>query len=121
MFIASEAVQLPDGGMPLTGKTAIMENVAASVGDIDFSLSWEPVDAVVSNSGELGYTWGFYYLETMGEDGQLYSADGKYANVWQRASDGWQVVLDVSNQNEPPFLEDLEFDAPLNDDQADLP
>lgn len=120
-FIAADAVQLPDGGMPLTGKKAIMENVEASVGDIDFSLSWEAADAVVSDSGDLGYTWGFYYLETMGEDGQLYSDEGKYANVWRRTANGWQVVLDVSNQNEPPFPEDLEFDALLDEEPADLP
>jgi len=115
-FVADDAVQLPDGGMPLSGKQAILDNVEASVGDIEFSLSWEPVDALVSASGDLGYTWGFYYLETMGDDGELYAAEGKYANVWRRSeTDGWQVILDVSNQNEPPFPAELEFDALLED------
>jgi len=115
-FVAEDAVQLPDGGMPLSNKQAIMENVEASVGDIEFSLSWEPVDAQVSASGDFGYTWGFYYLETMGDDGELYAAEGTYANVWRQSErDGWQVILDVSNQNEPPFPDELEFDALLED------
>lgn len=120
-FIAADAVQLPDGGMPLAGKAAIMENVEASVGGIDFSLSWEPEDAVVAASGDLGYTWGYYYLETMTEDGELYAAEGKYANVWRNTPAGWQVVLDVSNQNEPPFPAELEFDALLNEEATPSP
>lgn len=120
-FIAGDAVQLPDGGMPLAGKRAILENVEASVGDIEFSLSWEPVDALVSASGDLGYTWGVYYLETVGEDNEMYPTEGKYANVWLRsATDGWQVLLDISNQNEPPFPDDLEFDV-LLESEADTP
>jgi ketosteroid isomerase-like protein len=115
-FVASDAVQLPDGGMPLSGKQAILDNVEASVGDIEFSLSWEPVDALVSASGDIGYTWGFYYLETLDDNGELYTAEGKYANVWQNsAADGWQVILDVSNQNEPPFPVELEFDGLLEE------
>ncbi len=120
-FIAADAVQLPDGGMPLNGKQAIVENVAKSLGDVEFSLSWDPVDAQVSASGDLGYTWGYYYVETMGEDGELYAAEGKYANFWRRGADGWEVLLDISNQNEPPFLDELEFDALLEEEAAELP
>jgi ketosteroid isomerase-like protein len=113
-YLDDTAVQLPDGGMPLKGKLAIMANVKASVGDMEFSLSWEPVDVQVSLSGDLGYTWGYYYLEATGEDGELYAAEGKYASVWRhRAEQGWQVVLDTSNQNEPPYLDELEFDLPV--------
>ncbi len=112
-FLAEDAVQLPDGGLPLNGKQDIMANVAASVGDIEFSLSWEPEDAAVSASGDLGYTWGYYYLESSGEDGQAYTAEGKYANVWRHsAADGWQVLMDMSNQNEPHYFEELELDLP---------
>lgn len=117
-YIAADAVQLPDGGMPLSGKQAILENVEASIGDMEFSLSWDPVDALVSASGEFGYTWGFYYLETPGNDGQLYAYEGKYANVWRRNAGGWEVLLDISNQNEPPFPDELEFDVLLEDEQA---
>jgi ketosteroid isomerase-like protein len=110
-FLATDAVQLPDGGMPLNGKQDIMANVSASLGDTEFSLSWEPVDAMVSASGDLGYTWGYYYLEATGEDGQPYAAEGKYANIWRHSNaGGWQVLVDMSNQNEPPYLDELELD-----------
>ena len=112
-FLASDAVQLPDGGMPLNGKQDIMANVSASLGDTEFSLSWEPVDARVSASGDLGYTWGYYYLEAIGEDGQPYAAEGKYANIWQHSNAGWQVLVDMSNQNEPPYLDELELELPV--------
>lgn len=110
-FVAAAAVQLPDGGLPLEGKEAIMSNVLAVVAENDFRLSWEALDAVVAASGELGYTWGNYFLEGTDANGETYVADGKYASFWQYTeAAGWQVVLDTSNQNEPPFAEELEFD-----------
>lgn len=110
-YIALDAVQLPDGGLPLEGKEAIMANVLSVVEANDFSLSWEALDAVVAASGDLGYTWGNYYLEGIDIDGQPYVADGKYVNMWQYTdSGGWQVLLDMSNQNEPPYPDELEFE-----------
>lgn len=118
-FLAADAVQLPDGGLTLVGKAAIMENVAAAVASTDFALTWEPVSAEVAASGELGYTWGNYYLEGTDADGLIYAAEGKYANVWRKSSAGrWQVVLDVSNQNEVPYADELEFDFDFGLDEA---
>ena len=110
-FLAVDAAQLPDGGLPLVGKESIMANVLAAVADNEFSLSWEPVDAAVAASGDLGYTWGNYFLEGLDPDGETYVAEGKYANVWRySAAAGWQVILDISNQNEILFPDELDFD-----------
>ena len=109
-FLAGDAVQLPDGGLPLDGVESIMANVRAAVADNEFSLSWEPVDAVVAASGDLGFTWGNYFLDGLDIDGEEYVAEGKYANVWRYSSAaGWQVVLDISNQNETIYPDELDF------------
>lgn len=119
-YLADDAVQLPDGGLPLSGKDSIMANLIASAADTEFALSWEPVAAVVSAGGDLGYTWGNYFLESVDEDGRIFTAEGKYANVWRRNPGGWKVILDISNQNEAPYLDELDFDL-LLDDEVDLP
>jgi ketosteroid isomerase-like protein len=107
-FLSEDAVQLPDGGAPLAGKTAIMANVAEAAAAADFELSWAPAQAQVSASGDLGYTWGRYFLDGVDAEGQPYSDEGKYANVWAREADGrWRVVLDISNQNELLMISDF--------------
>lgn len=120
-YIAFDAVQLPDGGLPLEGKDAIMSNVDSVVSGNEFNLSWQALDAAVAASGDLGYTWGNYYLEGLDIDGQPYVADGKYLNVWRYTeAAGWQVLLDMSNQNEPPYLDEFEFDLDLLPLDSDL-
>jgi len=107
-FLSDDAVQLPDGGAPLTGKAAIMANVAEAAAAADFELTWAPTAARVSTSGDLGYTWGRYYLDGIDVDGQAYTDEGKYANVWARDANGeWRVVLDISNQNEVMVIGDF--------------
>jgi len=119
-FLAVDAVQLPDGGLPLAGKDAILANVAQLVEGSDFLLLWAPEDAQVSASGELGYTWGYYELEATAEDGERFVSDGKYANVWRKAADGqWRVILDISNPNDSLFEEALEFDFGNDSSEAD--
>ena len=49
----------------------------------------------------------------------IYAAEGKYASVWRKSFAGrWQVVLDVSNQNEVPYADELEFDFDFGLDEA---
>ena len=119
-YLAEDATQLPDGGLPLSGKESIMANLIASAADTEFALSWEPAAAVVSREGDLGYTWGNYFLESVDEEGRLFTAEGKYANVWRRDQGEWKVILDISNQNEAPYPDELDFEL-LLDEEAALP
>lgn len=121
-YLAPDAVQLPDGGQPRAGKPAIMRNVAEAAAANSFTLSWEPEDARVGSGGDLGYTWGRYYLEGEDDAGRLFDAEGKYANVWQRDAKGeWRVVLDISNQNEMLLGAEFELDGYLDETVAPGP
>lgn len=61
------------------------------------SLSWEPVDGKVAESGELGYTWGKWKLSA--KDSAYY---GNYFTLWKRQNDGtWKVLLDGGNSTPP--------------------
>lgn len=120
-YLAADAVQLPDGDFPIEGRDAIYENILLATEGGDFSLSWEPVAAEVSASGDLGYTWGGYRFEAVDESGQLYAYEGKYANFWRKSADGrWEIVLDISNRNQldAGFIPDPQ---PGTTDPADEP
>jgi ketosteroid isomerase-like protein len=118
-YLAEDAVQLPDGDLPIAGKDAIYANIIAVVESGQFELSWEPFAAEVSAAGDLGYTWGAYYFAALDDDGQRVSYEGKYANVWQRLADGnWQILLDISNQNRADYVDDTAVDDTAVDDTA---
>ena len=63
-------------------------------------LTWEPAYADVSESGDLGYTWGRYQLIVpMGKPGSApLVRRGTYVTIWKRQrGGGWKVVLDGGN------------------------
>ena len=62
-------------------------------------LSWEPVYEKISESGELGYTYGIHSnLEKA--TGKI--SKGTYITIWKRQSDGsWKFVLDTGTQGLP--------------------
>ena len=55
--------------------------------------TWEPAFADVSGSGDLGYTYGTYKIETNGKTVET----GNYLRIWQ----GWKVIYDVTNPLPP--------------------
>jgi ketosteroid isomerase-like protein len=119
-FIASDAVQLPDGGMPLLGGEVIYQNMVTVSAGMEFSLSWQAEDAVVSQHGDLGYTWGNYWYNGFDEYGESFIIEGKYLNIWRKdEQNDWKVVLDMGNEN--PSLEPDVIDLEGFDYQAITP
>ena len=105
IFLAKDAVQLPDGDRPVQGRDIIYEQIKEATRDSDFSLSWRPEVAEVSISGDLGYTWGTYWLELIDEAGNPVELEGNYVNVWRRSADDvWEVIVDISNQITVDYL-----------------
>lgn len=93
VYMADDALSLPAGAEPVTGKQAIVESMTPLTG----TLSWTPQQEAISRSGELGYTWGMYeYRSTKGV------SFGKYVTVWRKQPDGsWKAVVDIGNQSPP--------------------
>jgi hypothetical protein len=84
----------------------VAENIVVSIDDDQVNLTWEALDGAVSASGDIGYTWGNYYFETMDEQSQWFGTEGKYVNIWRKSAAGvWKVVLDISNQNELLYID----------------
>ena len=94
-YAADSAVLLQRNIMPIIGKMAIHSSFEA-FSDTGFMLTWEPLDADISKSGDLGYTYGLY-TSLIKSDNSL--SRGKYVTVWKKQADGsWKYVLDGGNE-----------------------
>ena len=65
-------------------------------------LTWQPIFADVSASGELGYTTGPWEFRRNGPDDKEV-AHGNFISLWKKQADGtWKVVVDTGISNPPP-------------------
>jgi ketosteroid isomerase-like protein len=100
-YFADDAVELTAGSPIISGK----ENIRKALGPWgpDVSLSWKPVQAEMSASGELGYTYGTYVFKANGKDGKPAVSYGKYATIWKKQKDSsWKVIMDMGNTSPAP-------------------
>jgi len=72
-------------------------------------LSWTPVRAEASSSGDLGYTVGSYELRTTDEAGKVDLRHGVYVTIWRREKGGvWRAAIDIGT---PPGARPLAIPA----------
>ncbi len=57
-------------------------------------LTWEPIFADISSSGDLGYTTGPWEFRTKRDDTNPV-AGGYYVSVWKKENNNWKVALDI--------------------------
>lgn len=96
-YLANDGVLLRPNRMPMTGREKITEWFSKP--DTSFSLTWEPLFADVSESGEMGYTYGIYRVEMDSPEGEPVTTEGTYLSVWKRDKEGhWKFVADTGNQ-----------------------
>ncbi len=92
-YIDDDGVMMKDNALPFKGARAI--DFISSMNDSSVELTWEPQGGDISNSGELGYTYGIYEMR----DGSDKVERGTYVTIWKKQEDGkWKFVLDSGNQ-----------------------
>jgi ketosteroid isomerase-like protein len=97
-YIADDGVILLDNSLPSKGKEALIERFAGK-SDSSFILSWEPLYEKISESGELGYTYGIH-TNLVKATGDI--SKGTYITIWEKQVDGrWKFVLDSGTQGLP--------------------
>jgi len=65
-------------------------------------LSWSPISAEASASGDLAYTLGRYELQLPTPAGAKLVRTGSYVTIWRRQVDGgWKFVLDSGHPDAP--------------------
>lgn len=92
-YIDEEGVILRENSMPIKGRSTLSE-IYKNSGPTKGILTWEPVDGLISTSGDLGYTYGTYTMQM--KDTSMY---GTYVSIWKKNENGdWKFVLDTGNQ-----------------------
>jgi ketosteroid isomerase-like protein len=101
-YYAEDAVEVPNDGPLIQGKANISPGMAF-LDDKNNRLTWTPVGADISDSGDLGYTYGTYEFHSKDKEGRPTVDYGKYTSIWKRQKDGsWKVVLDMGNTSPQP-------------------
>lgn len=96
-YFAPDATIYAPGMPAVTGTDAIRKTYSEMAGTPGFALSFTPSEAVVSASGDIGYTSGTYEMSMAGA-----SEKGKYVTVWRKEGDAWKVVEDIFNADTAP-------------------
>lgn len=102
-YMEEDAILLRDNHMPIIGADAV--EYVSSINDSSFTITWEPMGGDVSESGDMGFTYGTYLLKT-----DVEKQEGTYITIWRRQKDGsWKYVLDGGTQGlEPPVTDSAE-------------
>ena len=82
--------------LPFVGKTAAAAALPAS----PIVWTWEPAFADVSQSGDLGYTYGTYEITKKDSRPKTPKMPqkvevGNYYRIWKKQGDTWKVVADL--------------------------
>jgi ketosteroid isomerase-like protein len=95
-WFAIDAVTLANGKPAVVGHDAIA--AAATWTPATYQLTWKPEGARISQSGDMGYTWGHYDGVSKDRQGNSVKTSGRYMTLWRKQPDGtWKVEVDASN------------------------
>ena len=89
---ADDSVIIPrEGKLPMIGKAEVAKGWAER--PMIKELTWKPIRAEASQSGEFGYSFGYAIYQ--GKDTTTYT---NYCTIWKKQKDGsWKFVYDAGN------------------------
>jgi ketosteroid isomerase-like protein len=97
-YMAEDGVILRDNSYPSKGKEDLKKRFEGR-SDTSFVLSWDPLYEKISESGELGYTYG---IHTSLDKATGKISKGTYVTLWKKQSVGcWKFVLDTGTEGLP--------------------
>lgn len=95
-YADDDAVLLKPNSYPIRGYDKIKERFSKP--DTGFTLIWSPLNADISASLDIGYTYGTWEIKAKDEKGSPVSYFGTYITIWKKNKEGkWKFVLDTGN------------------------
>ncbi len=92
-FADDSVILLKPNRMPIVGKLSLIKSYEGK-SDTGIVLVWKPAKAIIAESGELGYTYGFWTFIAKSDTSQ-----GTYMTVWKKDSNGrWKYIADIGNE-----------------------
>jgi uncharacterized protein (TIGR02246 family) len=99
-FWTDDARVVMPGEPTYEGKDAIRQMVMRSLATPGFHVTWTTEKAVVSRSGDLGYTYGTNEFTMADSTGKATTIKARGITVWRKEPDGrWRCVADYSTQD----------------------
>jgi ketosteroid isomerase-like protein len=99
-YWGDDATVMMEGLPTFRGKNAIRDYVAESYKIPGFKISWEPLEAHVSASGDMGYIIERSQVTLPHSTGKLSTTYFRGVTVWRKDADGqWRNAVDISNSD----------------------
>ena len=92
-FADDSVVLLKPKQMPIVGKLNLIKSYEGK-SDSGVVLTWRPAKAIIAESGELGYSYGFWTFIAKTD-----TSRGTYLTVWKKDANGqWKYIADTGNE-----------------------
>ena len=99
--LSEDGMMFPPDEPPVIGRPAVREYMRHSFETPHFSVAWTTDTIVVSESGDMAYSFArsrYTFPGHSGKAGAIDTAYGKGLSVWRRDADGrWRTVADIWN------------------------
>ena len=103
-YWTEDAVIYPSQGPAVRGKDEIRNIMERNRIKWGLALKTEPQEALVFESGDVGYTVGTYDFFGTDANGDSVDLPGKYLSIWQKDSDSkWKCVLEFHSASTEPI------------------
>jgi ketosteroid isomerase-like protein len=107
-YWADDAIVMSPNEPSVVGIEALRGMVERSMKIPGFEINWEPQEAYVSKSGDLGYVIIKNYMtmpvDTLGNTRTIFN---KGVEIWKKQENGtWKNVIDISNSD--PLIKSIE-------------
>ena len=97
-YWADDAIVMSPGQEAIKGKQAIREMIESTSKIPGFTISWEPLSATVSKSGDLAYLIEKNQITMNDSLGNTIKEINKAVTVWRKEPDGsWKNIVDMWN------------------------
>ncbi len=95
-YWSKDAVVMASGQSPVVGQGELRKMVEMNASIPGFEVNWEPKEAFVSESGDLGYAIGRNYIKMLDSLGNEITLFHNGVEIWQKQEDGtWKCVVDI--------------------------
>lgn len=95
-YWSDDAILISAGQPTLKGKDDIRKMVEGSINDPNFSISWEPISAEISESGDMGYLMEKSQITMTDSTGTANVMHFEGVTIWKKQADGsWKNVVDI--------------------------
>ena len=99
-YWTEDAVIMSPGQPALRGREAIGQMLEETSKIPGFAINWEPTEAFVSESGDLGYVIAKTAITIPDSSGNTMTSYNNAVEIWKRQQDGsWKNVVDISTQD----------------------